>query len=321
MSLINEFFCPVTSNFFDTNPETYEMKSLLRLPVLSDSWDIPQNQLNIGSDGSTIRNLIPETVVSQTKIKVQAESTKLTDKKTSNSSKIEKIELKDDDKEKNKPQSSLGRKTNRKKIEEYESGKEIKNCHNCSARDNCDKAVFVDFQNFLIEFSNKILENLKIKEVEFLKINQKIKLKLNTLEYSELKDMRLKDFINQEISEKYTQFDKNNNINIFNQYANNEVFKKIFDIKYPELFKIYFKNIRNINLKNYISEINCGVYNHVYKENIELGKNIGLFNEFLEKKYKKLLAESKNEKMANDYKQKLKNCAIKKLNPKYIFSY
>ena len=159
--------------------------------------------------------------------------------------------------------------------------------------DNILAKVQRSYINFLIEFINTILSSQWRKDLKFLFINSKIK-KINKIEKrQELKEQSIGDIIKNEISDKYKNYDKNHNLNLY-QELQNEGMQWILDIldkKFLFFFEnIYYKSQRKINLKDF----------GLIDLDIELPSKIELYNDLLNK--------NKNYFNFDKYKAKMESC-------------
>ena len=100
-----------------------------------------------------------------------------------------------------------------------------------------------DFQNFV----NIILKNEKMNKLNPI-ININLKRDFNL----ELWDKSIKDiYLETKISSKYRYIDQNDNINIINKIykEENKEIIKLFDLTYGEVFTIFIRDIKSINLE------------------------------------------------------------------------
>ena len=192
--------------------------------------------------------------------------------------------------------NSKGRKTNRDKSNINYKYRYI---HDKFGTDNLLRKIQVHYLSFIVDFSNSVLLKFQYDEF-FVKIDYKLKRKVNKDYISFLKGLNISEILCWDISPKFRKITKENNKNLYNKVIENPVIKQIFEEKYLSLFRdIYFKNKRIINLSKY------GL-----NDNIKLSeKKVKMYNELLEKIEKEEKGIDIDKK---EYIDKLQNC-IKKI--------
>ena len=172
--------------------------------------------------------------------------------------------------------------------------------------DNMIRKIQVSYINFITNFINVILKAIGRGDLKFISLNYFYKRKVNKKHRALLKTKTIKEVLSNKISAKYKTKNltinietyekiKKENINILLNILNKEIFF-FFD-------KIYYKNKRNFNLKEFgLDDLD-----------IQLPINIGLFED--------LIIKNKKEIHFEEYKVKLNLCAKKYFiqNKKDIF--
>lgn len=207
----------------------------------------------------------------------------------------------------------LGKKTGNKKV------------HDKNKDDNLLRKIQIHFYNFIILFLNDIFKVLNIdlqgqfisgklllpgnNEVDkFHKIEHDTKKKVNKKTVQMLKEAKVKDILEYNISPKFKKFPSDNNKQISEEVLENntdkELVEKIFSLKCLLLFKnIYYRSYKIVNLK----ELGIEKVDKV----ITLSKNVKMFQDLLKK----------NEKNGKIHIINIHKCAIKNFLPGYIFYY
>ena len=126
-----------------------------------------------------------------------------------------------------------------------------------------------------------------------------------------LKNKTLGQIIDNEISEKMKKYKKENNKEIYVKIKNDELLNELFSIKYKHLFRIYYNSQRAINLSKLEFDENI-LNKYGLNKMINLSPKIKMFKDLQENNssIKDLLKEN-NIYLANKYKNKLNNLAIK----------
>ena len=115
---------------------------------------------------------------------------------------------------------------------------------NCD-RDNIISKIQIHYFNFIISFLNDCApcSFLGEKRIKFLNINQEYKKKANLEHLDKLKNSTILDILNNiDISTKNKHADKNNNKMNAEALIKNPWFKKIFEMKYLDLFKYFYND-------------------------------------------------------------------------------
>lgn len=143
------------------------------------------------------------------------------------------------------------RKKEKKNDNENENLKKIK-CHNNNATDNILRKAQVHYLNFIESFLNDILENFGYKE-RFHKLDYQFKKNIKKNFVESLKEKTISEIISNKISSKYKRKKEDFNGNLCEKLKKeNKVLENILSQNYLLLFqKVYYKNINNINLKDY----------------------------------------------------------------------
>jgi hypothetical protein len=164
---------------------------------------------------------------------------------------------------------------------------------------NILRKIQIHFLNFIIQFLNDILKAEKI-NAKFFSLTSDFKYIINNKYSEELKQQKISDIINHNISKKFRKYKPDENLKTLNEIEvkNNEVLKKIFSINYLTLFKrIYYKSNKKINLKEF------GI-NKIYN----LSKKVKMFKDLL----------NDNEKKGKNYIKNIQICVKKNYIPEII---
>ena len=162
-------------------------------------------------------------------------------------------------------------------------------CHDKNSYDNILRKIQVHFISFIIEYSNAIIQNFC--NSKFFKINYKYKKEVNKSSFKNIKSKKIRDILNQKISEKYKKKNKDENKQTVELYIDtNPELKQIFSETYLDLFKnVYYLGKREITLK-------------INGENTVISLNgIKMFKEFLNK-------IGKEDKENSEYVNRIKKC-------------
>ena len=162
--------------------------------------------------------------------------------------------------------------------------------------DNIVRKIQVSYINFMTNFMNEILKKLGLCDLQFISLNYFYKRKVDKNHRTNLKTKTIGEVLSNDISPKFKTKNRNinseiietikkENINILINILNKEIFF-FFD-------KIYFKNYRNFNLKEFGFD----------DLEIKLPKHIKLFED--------LLLKNKKEIHYEEYKASIYNCANK----------
>ena len=162
--------------------------------------------------------------------------------------------------------------------------------HDKFSTDNLLRKIQVHYISFIVSFLNEILEQLDLKQ-QFLKLDYVFKKNVNMKFVESLKQKNLGEIICNKISGKYKK-DENANLKIYEEVKKNEVLNNILSENYLRFFKnIYYKNNKNINLKEYGLD-----------KDIKLSKKVKLFDD--------LLKEKNASDIDKEYEKKINECAI-----------
>ena len=187
-------------------------------------------------------------------------------------------------------------KPGRKRKNENEE-KMFKKVHDKTAQDNIVTKVQTYFITFIISLANDIIQELtkKNKNLCFKDIDYNIKKKVKSEYIAKLKNLSVKDILQNPVSSKFRSTNINFNkivydiiININN--SSTEVIKEYFNMNYLTLFKKYINNcnpLNKINIKGkdiYLSEKTKSFY-------YLLKKNDSIKNELIEIVQKKYFDE------------------------------
>ena len=162
--------------------------------------------------------------------------------------------------------------------------------------DNIVRKIQVSYINFVTDFMNEIIKKIGREDLKFISLNYLYKRKVNKVHRKSLKKQTIKEVLSNDISPKFRKQNiklnfetcetiKKENIYILLNILNKEIFF-FFD-------KIYFKNYRNFNLKEFGFD----------DLEIQLSPKVELFEDLLNKNKKEIHFE--------EYKKKINYCAKK----------
>ena len=162
--------------------------------------------------------------------------------------------------------------------------------------DNIIRKIQVSYLNFITDFMNEIIKKIGREDLKFISLNYFYKRKVNKAHRKLLKNQTIKEVLSNDISPKFRK--QNSRLN----YETCEIIKKeniyiLLNILNKEIFfffdKIYFKNYRNFNLKEFGFD------------NLEilLPPKVELFEDLLNK--------NKKEIHFQEYKKRINKCAKK----------
>lgn len=116
--------------------------------------------------------------------------------------------------------------------------------HTSSCDDNILRKIQIHYLNFIISFLNDCFYNIfNQKKTIFLKFDYDKKSKVCSKHFKKLKDYKIRDLLeNMGISGKIKRYDEGNNKTNLEKLNNNDWFKKVFDMKFLDLFSYYFNN-------------------------------------------------------------------------------
>ena len=125
------------------------------------------------------------------------------------------------------------------------STKEFKIKVHCSSDfDNILSKIQTHFLNFSISLANDCLSSFHLnKKFSFNKFERKMKSKITSKYFNELKNYSIKDLLNNiGISNKYRRYDQNNNKINVKELSKYDWFKNFFEINYLDLFSYYYND-------------------------------------------------------------------------------
>ena len=120
--------------------------------------------------------------------------------------------------------------------------------HLSSSEDNILSKIQIHFLNFVIFFLNDcIFSYYKNKKIKFIKFAHVIKSKVSNKHLNKMKNSTIYDMLKKiDISSKYKQYPKNINQNIAVILNRISWFKKLFDLKFLDLFYYYYNNTKQL---------------------------------------------------------------------------
>lgn len=132
-----------------------------------------------------------------------------------------------------------GKNNNKKQIKKRKT-------HVKYAFDNVLTKIQVHFLNFLVDFANDALKHIiKDRKYYFRKLNYNFKRNIKYNHFNELKTLKIKEILSQDISNKYKLTPKETNkeiilrVTIFSNWL-----KAFFDIDYLKAFSIYYNKLK-----------------------------------------------------------------------------
>lgn len=162
--------------------------------------------------------------------------------------------------------------------------------------DNIIRKLQVHYLNFITNFMNEILKKKGREDLKFISLNYLYKRKVDKEHRTNLKTQTIGQVLSNDISPKFKTKERNKN-NETVQTIKKENINILINILNKEIFfffdKIYFKNYRNFNLKEFGFD----------DLEINLPKYIGLFED--------LLIKNKKEIHYEEYKARIYKCANK----------
>ena len=174
---------------------------------------------------------------------------------------------------------------------------ESKKKHDKNKNDNLLRKIHLHFFDFIVLFINNILQIFKLKQ-KFLLLDPKYKEIVNHKFVNDLKQSQIKDIIVQKISKKYKAKPLNINELILKEIKDKEIIDKVLSINFLDLFKLYYKSNKNINLEQF------GI-----NKSFILSDKVKMFKDLLIKNKSKGELHIKN----------LQKCAVTNYLPNYIF--
>jgi hypothetical protein len=133
------------------------------------------------------------------------------------------------------PNKKRGRKS------EKNSKKEM---HDSKSYDNILRKIQVHYMNFIISLINDCIRSFnKSKKLYFKKFNTDIKKKVSKISFDNIKNSTINELLkNSGISKKYKKISENNNNENLNILLKDEWFKKLFEMKFLDLFRYYYND-------------------------------------------------------------------------------
>jgi len=114
------------------------------------------------------------------------------------------------------------------------------------AFDNVLVKIQVHFLNFLVDFANDALKHIiKDRKYYFCKLNYNFKRNIKYNHFNELKKLKIKEILSQDISNKYKLTSKETNKEIISHVTTfSNWLKAFFDIDYLKAFNIYYNKLK-----------------------------------------------------------------------------
>ncbi len=157
----------------------------------------------------------------------------------------------------NSPYFIISRQKEQSEQEKKRRGKQVelnakrskKEMHSSISEDNILTKIQTHFLNFIIFFLNDCVYNYyKNRKIKFIKFAHEIKAKVSSKYLNKMKNSTIYDLLTEiEISPKFARHNKNNNEK--NAKILNEIpwFKKIFELKFLDLFQYYHNENKQLN--------------------------------------------------------------------------
>ena len=157
----------------------------------------------------------------------------------------------------NSPYFIISRQKEQSEQEKKRRGKQVelnakrpkKEIHSSISEDNILTKIQTHFLNFIIFFLNDCVYNYyKNRKIKFIKFAHEIKAKVSSKYLNKMKNSTIYDLLTEiEISSKFTRHNKNNNEK--NAKILNKIpwFKKIFELKFLDLFQYYHNENKQLN--------------------------------------------------------------------------
>ena len=157
----------------------------------------------------------------------------------------------------NSPYFIISRQKEQSEQEKKRRGKQVelnakrskKEMHSSISEDNILTKIQTHFLNFIIFFLNDCVYNYyKNRKIKFIKFAHEIKAKVSSKYLNKMKNSTIYDLLTEiEISSKFTRHNKNNNEK--NAKILNKIpwFKKIFELKFLDLFQYYYNENKQLN--------------------------------------------------------------------------
>jgi hypothetical protein len=168
--------------------------------------------------------------------------------------------------------------------------------HDKFFEDNIVRKLQVNYINFITNFINEILKEIGREDLQFITLDYLYKRKVDKEHRNKLKNKTIGEVLSNNISPKFKTKNMNKNIETV-EIIKKENINILINILNKEIFfffdKIYFKNYRNFNLKEFGFD----------DLEIKLPKHIKLFED--------LLIKNKKEIHYEEYKARIYRCANK----------
>ena len=157
----------------------------------------------------------------------------------------------------NSPYFIISRQKEQSEQEKKRRGKQVelnakrskKEMHSSISEDNILTKIQTHFLNFIIFFLNDCVYNYyKNRKIKFIKFAHEIKAKVSSKYLNKMKNSTIYDLLTEiEISSKFKRHNKNNNEK--NAKILNKIpwFKKIFELKFLDLFQYYHNENKQLN--------------------------------------------------------------------------
>ena len=158
-----------------------------------------------------------------------------------------------------------------------------KEMHSSISEDNILTKIQTHFLNFIIFFLNDCVYNYyKNRKIKFIKFAHEIKAKVSSKYLNKMKNSTIYDLLTEiETSSKFTRHNKNNNEK--NAKILNKIpwFKKIFELKFLDLFQYYHNENKQLN-KIFLFEREITLTNDTKSYYFLLEKNMTIKKEIIE---------------------------------------
>lgn len=126
--------------------------------------------------------------------------------------------------------------------------------HSALDQDNVIRKIQVHFISFIIDFTNDIIKTVfpNNKNTLFKSINYEFKKTVNHSYIQNLFSKNIGEIVQLDASPKNKKYDKNINKIIYDKLSNIEIFKKLFQLSYLEMFnKFYYQESKDIDVFGY----------------------------------------------------------------------
>ena len=191
----------------------------------------------------------------------------------------------------NSPYFIISRQKEQSEQEKKRRGKQVKlnakrskkEMHSSISEDNILTKIQIHFLNFIIFFLNDCVYNYyKNRKIKFIKFAHEIKAKVSSKYLNKMKNSTIYDLLTEiETSSKFTRHNKNNNEK--NAKILNKIpwFKKIFELKFLDLFQYYHNENKQLN-KIFLFEREITLTNDTKSYYFLLEKNMTIKKEIIE---------------------------------------